>query len=84
MISEVEHFICLVAQNFEGLGGDPSREQRTGLPAARRKSSTPWWGPVGGRGPSLRRRSGPILLLDAKKARVCPTAPADELAVPLT
>ena len=44
MISDTEHLTCSATQNSDGLARAPSREQRTRLPATQRKSPAPWLG----------------------------------------
>lgn len=54
-----------------------------GLPAENKEKTVKSTGRGRGR-PSLRMRPRSVLLLDANKTHVCPTAPANEPAVPLT
>ena len=71
--------------------GLPAENKELGCLLHRESHQLHGWGREG---PSLRMRWGPILLLDAKKTRACvcvcvcvhvrPTAPANDLVVPLT
>lgn len=80
MMSEVQHPLCSAAQYFDGLVGAPVENKE--LPATQRKSPpSPWWG---ARGPESQIETWSCLLLDANKTRVCPTAPAREVMMPLT